>query len=740
MCRGIYARDYKKYMSRADVEELEELERQGQDIPTRLKDTIDYAKKLYMAVADEINKMVENGQEQEARKQYPDVFYYADIVKNCVVSIGSHPCGMIVSPVPLEGLIGTCTSSKSAYPISQLYMKEVDSLNLVKLDLLKLDTIEIINNTCQAANIPRLTPDNMDINDEKVWTEIRNDTTAIFQWESGSAQNYIKQMLSDESIRKFQKIDKNVDKMMLLTIGNSAIRPAGASYRDDLANGVIRTTGAKPIDDFLKPTFGYLVFQEQIIAFLNGYCGFTMGEADLVRRHFSKKQPEEIQHDIPVIRDGGYMRNLDGSDKTDHYIDGFAVTMKKKYGLEKKEADEMITAFLQVILDASNYLFSQNHSTPYSFEGYACGWLRTYYPLEFLSSAMESAKDNEAKTIALTSYAKKHGIHIEPPKFRYSKAEYFFDKSSNSIYKGIESVKGLNKQVGDQIFEMRDQKFEDFVDVLVYLKENTAVDRGKIIALIRINFFEEFGDIRKLEWITEKFYELYGKKSFKKNNLGYLTEDMIRPFARAETYDQVKEIDCERAIKLAEADEETIKKCYKRSKSEKKEFSTKNTIKALGLTDDKIRMLATKVTPGQFTDVDLVGLLKHLLSLYKGIPIPVAVLLKYQKEYMGYIGYTDPKYPKSIVVVTQLDTKYSPKFKAYCLANGQTAEMKIHRRLDRRDKSIKTSWADTPLSEGDVINMVKCKQRPKIKKVEDHWEQVPGVYDWWVDEYRIMVM
>ena len=77
--------------------------------------------------------------------------------------------------------------------------------------------------------------------------------------------------------------------MTLLSIGNSAIRPAGASYREDLANGVVRKSGSDAIDEFLKPTFGYLVFQCQIIDFLHQYCGFTMGEADIVRRHFAKK-------------------------------------------------------------------------------------------------------------------------------------------------------------------------------------------------------------------------------------------------------------------------------------------------------------------------------------------------------------------------------------------------------------------------------------------------------------------
>ena len=92
---------------------------------------------------------------KNVRDQYPQLFKYVDLVKGTIVSIGSHPCGTLVSPIELNSNIGLCTTSTSAYPISQIYMKEVDSLNYVKLDLLKLDTIELINDTCKLANIER---------------------------------------------------------------------------------------------------------------------------------------------------------------------------------------------------------------------------------------------------------------------------------------------------------------------------------------------------------------------------------------------------------------------------------------------------------------------------------------------------------------------------------------------------------------------------------------------------------
>ena len=416
---------------------------------------------------------------EKSREKYKELFKYVDMIKGTIVSVGSHPCGCVVAPFTISDRFGTFTTSTSNYPISQINMKEIDGLNYVKLDLLRLDTIELINDTCKLAGIERLTPDNVDITDVEVWNSIRDDTTQIFQWEGNTGDSYIKKLLSDENIKRFQEVNENVDRMTLLSIGNSAIRPAGASYREDLASGVVRKTGSKPIDDFLSNTFGYLVFQEQIIAFLHQYCGFTMGEADIVRRGFAKKTGTDKY--IPIIKNGGLL-----TDKSDHQIKGYIETMKEVYGIEEEKSEQDIVAFIQVIEDASAYLFSLNHSQPYSYEGYVSGYLRTHYPLEFLTTALNINKDKEEKTKSLTAYAKKNGITFQSPKFRHSRAGYFCDKETNTIYKGIGSIKYMNENVANELYEMSGYNFEDFVDLLYYLKEKTSLNSRQLDILIRL--------------------------------------------------------------------------------------------------------------------------------------------------------------------------------------------------------------------------------------------------------------
>lgn len=401
--------------------------------------------------------------------------------------------------------------------------------------------------------------------------------------------------------------------MTLLSIGNSAIRPAGASYRDDLANGVVRKTGSKPIDDFLSNTFGYLVYQEQIISFLHQYCGFTMGEADIVRRGFAKKTGTEKY--IPIIKNGGYL-----TDKSQHYINGYIDLMKEKYGIDELKSEEDIVAFIRVIEDASKYLFSENHSTPYSYEGYASGYLRTYFPLEFITEALKINADKEEKTVALTDFARKVGIPIKLPKFRHAKGNYFCDKETKCIYKGIASIKYMNDAIANDLYAIKDEKFDTFVDLLIKISE-LNIDSRKLEILIKLDFFEEFGDISYLLSCNDIFNKYYGKKQIKKDKA---LEDSL--------------------------DFEVIRRC------------------------------SGKETQKTFMELDSKLLIDELIKTLPQQKTPLKTKIAYQIECLGYIDIIDKKYA-GYCVALDLNVDYSPKVKLYALANGNTIPVKISKKI-----------------------------------------------------------
>lgn len=439
------------------------------------------------------------------REKYPEVFKYVDIVSGTIVSIGSHPSGVLVSDRDIESDIGLCSISTSDYPVSMLDMHGLDGQMYVKLDILGLDNIGVINETCRMLGIDRLTPDNVDLNDEKVWKSIRDDTTLIFQWESDSAQAYLKKFMSDETIAKAKEKDQNFSYIKWFSFGNGLIRPSCASFRDDVACGKFYDNGFKELNEFLAPEAGRVAMQETIMMWLQKFCGYSPAESDNVRRAIAKKKGTATL--LPEIE----QRFIDYS--STHYD----ITVEK--------CKEVIKPFLQIILDASAYGFSWNHSDSYSCTGYISGYLRYYYPLQFLTAAFNIFFDKEDKIVNITKYANKIGIPIKDIKFRHSKADYNCDVSENVIYKGIRSIKYMNEDVANKLYDMREQNFDSFVDVIKVFPGNSR----QLDILIKLNYFSEFGKIGTLLRIVD-LYNLYGGKKILKKDKCKLPSELLSKY------------------------------------------------------------------------------------------------------------------------------------------------------------------------------------------------------------------
>lgn len=443
----------------------------------------------YIQLANEISKDVET-REEELRKKYPEVFKYADIVSGTIVSIGTHPSGVLLSDLQIDETVGLCSTSASDYPVSMINMKELDELMYVKLDILGLDNIGVINDTCKALGIERLTPDNTDLEDMDVWRSIRDDTTLIFQWESNSAQAYLKKFMSEATLAKAQERVPNFSMLKWMSFGNGLIRPACASFRDSVANGEFYDNGFDELNEFLAPEAGRIAMQETIMQFLVKFCGYSNAESDNVRRGIAKKKGTEKL--IPEIKER------------------FISYTSEHYGLPVEKCEEVIGPFIQVILDASDYAFSWNHSDSYSAIGYICGYLRYYHPLEFLTAALNIFGDNLDKTADITKYARRVGIQVTMPKWGLSRSEYVFDSEKYVIAKGLTSIKYMSAQLADELYEMsRKKKYTRFVDVLADLDAETSCDTRQLDILIKLDFFSEFGNQRELLRITDLYYQTF---------------------------------------------------------------------------------------------------------------------------------------------------------------------------------------------------------------------------------------
>lgn len=240
------------------------------------------------------------------------------------------------------------------------------------------------------------------------------------------------------------------------------------------------------IDKLLEDNNGYLVYQEDVIKFLQQICGLTGGEADTVRRGIARKKTDVLESMLPQIMDGYCSK----SDKS------------------RAEAEGEAKEFLKIIEDASSYMFGYNHAIAYSLITYLCAWLRAYHPLEFITSYLNHAA-NDGDIEAGSELAGEYGIQILPPRYGESTDKYFFDREKNVITKGIESIKDLNGAVARELFGLsKTHKTTSFMELLRLMSEHSTLRSNQLDNLIKIGYFEDFGNMPTLEKIRS-FYDFF---------------------------------------------------------------------------------------------------------------------------------------------------------------------------------------------------------------------------------------
>jgi len=459
--------------------------------------TIEAVKTLYTADPD------------AAREAHPDIFYYFDGMVDTVVSQSMHPAGIIVSPVTLPDNYGTFHADGKR--ILSINMEEVHEVSLVKYDLLGLKNVEIISDTCEFAGIPYPKSHLMDWEDPKVWGDLITNPTGIFQFESDFAF---------DSLKRFQP--KRINDLSLL---NAALRPSGESYRDRLIAREHNKNPSEIIDEMLSENNGFLVFQEDVIRFLQEICGLSGSEADNIRRAIGRKQKDRLDAALPQI------------------FEGYCSKSKKPRAIAEQEAK----TFLQIIEDSASYMFGRNHSTGYSMVGYTCAYLRYYYPAEFIAAYLNNSKD-QSDINAGTQLARQRGIEIRPIQFLYSGAKYIPDAKNRAIYKGLSSIKYIGTDVADALYAMREDPPMTFLEFL----QRSPLDSRQVRILIRLNFFAMYGQSAGLMDELTLFERLYSKKDgqwigrrmFKKDDLDAETADVFRKHSKeTEKQFQVQDMD-----------------------------------------------------------------------------------------------------------------------------------------------------------------------------------------------------
>ena len=531
----------------------------------------------------EIKKEYETNSELTKQK-YSDLFYYYDGLCGCIVSQSQHPAGLIVSPMTLADNYGMFYGADNQQ-ILPIDMEECHEMGLIKFDILGLKSVGVIDKTCKliGTHFPKAYEVNWE--DENVFEDITQDSTAIFQFESDFAKQSIKKMHPT-----------SVDDICLCS---ACLRPSGESYREQVYNREWNKNPSELIDKILSNSYGFLVYQEQTIAFLQEVCGFSGSEADNIRRAIGKKQADKIEKALPKI------------------LEGYCNKSNKPKEIAEKEAKK----FIQVIEDASGYSFGFNHSESYAMLGYLMGYLRYYYPVEFCTSFLNCAKNDEDISNG-TLLAQNKGIKIKSPVFRHSISEYSCDAENKIIYKGIGSIKDIGKNCGDNLYTLKDGKFNCFSYLLWEIFSKKLANKTEIEKLIKIDFFKEFGDINLLLQTFEIFKQLSKRKGFRMTDL--------------ETYN---------------------------------------------LTKEEVLKFADKATEKQFSGVDMESLIGYICSKIKYIPITDIERMSNDMGILGYTDLVDNNIDENVLIVGNIETnKYGNKFATlYSPKYGEYYQRKINK-------------------------------------------------------------
>ncbi|MGO3733108.1 MAG: DNA polymerase III subunit alpha [Vagococcus sp.] len=378
--------------------------------------------------------------------------------------ISTHAAGVVISDRDLTDIIPLQEGS-NGIPLTQLAMGDVEAIGLLKMDFLGLRNLAIIGNTLQS--IERLYHKKIKLEDiplddpETLELFRKGETIGVFQFESDGIKNVLRK-LGPTSIEDIASV-------------NALYRPGPMQHIDLFVD---RKKGNVPIvypHDNLKPildmTYGIIVYQEQIMKIASLMAGFSLGQADILRRAISKKKKDVLD------------------EERRHFVEG-----SKQQGYTEEVANEVY----DYIEHFANYGFNRSHAVVYSVVAYQMAYLKVHYPEAFFSALLHSVRHNLSKVKEYITEAKRYGVTILPPDI--NKSDYSFTLSKGRILFGLSSLKGIRRDFIQNILETRkkDGPYKSLENFLIRINGKWLKDTT-ILPLIYIGAFDSIhGNRRQL--------------------------------------------------------------------------------------------------------------------------------------------------------------------------------------------------------------------------------------------------
>ena len=362
--------------------------------------------------------------------------------------IGMHAGGVLISPTDISNFTPLYKKDSNGDIVSQFDKDSVEKVGLVKFDFLGTDILTIIKKTLKKVNKKRkqegleeLDINKIDIRDEAVFSEIfaSGNTTGIFQFESSGMKSLFKQINPD----KFEDI---VALNALYRPGPMDIIPEWIESKKTIESE--RHYPHPLLKDILKETYGYMIYQEQVMQCAQIIAGYSLGRADILRRAMGKKQPEEMAKQRSI------------------FVAGAA-----KNGIDENKANELF----DLIDKFSGYGFNKSHAAAYSLVAYQTAYLKYYYTAEYISSFLNANLDDTDTVYKHILDAQKNKIKILPPDINHSEGEFLIENSESLRY-GLVGIKGVGDNCAEFIKTTREEK-GNFTDIFDFLEK---IPRGTI--------------------------------------------------------------------------------------------------------------------------------------------------------------------------------------------------------------------------------------------------------------------
>ena len=379
----------------------------------------------------------------EQDEEVKDLIDMARRLEGVVRNAGKHAGGVVIAPTKITDFAPLYCDDEGHHPVTQFDKNDVEYAGLVKFDFLGLRTLTIIDWALGMIN-PRLAKEGkppvdiaaIPIDDKKSFALLqRFETTAVFQLESRGMKDLIKRLQPDcfedmialvALFRPGPLQSGMVDNFIERKHGKEAI-----SYPDEKW----QHESLKPI---LEPTYGIILYQEQVMQIAQTLAGYTLGGADMLRRAMGKKKPEEMAKQRAGFEEGAVKNGVDG---------------------------ELAMKIFDLVEKFAGYGFNKSHSAAYALVSYQTLWLKTHFPAEFMAAVMTADMDNTDKIVTLVDECQRMGLTVIPPDVNTGRYRFSVNEDGHIVY-GIGAVKGVGEGPIEAILSARDQDgpFRDLFD------------------------------------------------------------------------------------------------------------------------------------------------------------------------------------------------------------------------------------------------------------------------------------